>query len=117
MNNTRATSVFQAGFAARRLFALFTASVFPAFLAPAGAQNPGPQLVDSNLNVRPVVTGLSMPTSMAFIGNNDILVLEKATGRVKRVINGIVQPTPVLDLAAARESGGSFHLEWNCAHA
>lgn len=35
---------------------------------------------------------------MAFIGRNDILVLEKNTGRVKRVVNGVVQSV-VLDLA------------------
>src|SRR5688572_18099640 len=99
MNNSRTTSVSRAGLGVRRLLAVFTASIVPAFLAPAGAQNATPQLVDSNLNVRAVATGLSMPTSMAFIGTNDILVLEKATGRVKRVINGTVQATPVLDLA------------------
>jgi glucose/arabinose dehydrogenase len=36
---------------------------------------------------------------MAFLGRRDMLVLEKASGRVQRVINGIVQSTPVLDLA------------------
>ncbi len=34
---------------------------------------------------------------MAFIGANDILVLEKASGRVQRVTNGTLQG-PVLDL-------------------
>jgi glucose/arabinose dehydrogenase len=78
---------------------VFAASAVPAFLAPASAQTPPPELVDSNLRVRPVVTGLTTPTSMAFIGANDILVLEKTTGQVKRVINGTVQSSPVLDLA------------------
>jgi glucose/arabinose dehydrogenase len=55
-------------------------------------------MVDSNLNVRPVVTGLTMPTSMAFLGANDLLVLEKASGKVLRVTNGVVVAT-VLDLA------------------
>ena len=35
---------------------------------------------------------------MAFLGPNDFFVLEKATGQVKRVVNGVVQST-VLDLA------------------
>ena len=35
---------------------------------------------------------------MAFIGPNDFFVLEKATGKVQRVVNGAVQST-VLDLA------------------
>ncbi|MFN3651221.1 MAG: PQQ-dependent sugar dehydrogenase [Armatimonadota bacterium] len=56
-----------------------------------------PEVVDPNLAVRTVVSGLDQPTSMAFIGENDFLVLEKATGRVRRVTNGAVQGT-VLDL-------------------
>ncbi len=35
---------------------------------------------------------------MAFIGENDLLVLEKGTGRVQRVVNGAIDST-VLDLA------------------
>lgn len=42
-------------------------------------------------------TGLSQPTTMAFIGPNDFLILEKATGRVKRYTNGVFQNI-VLDL-------------------
>src|SRR6266566_7550709 len=67
---------------------------------PAIAQLPlvAPSLVDPNLAVRKVAFGLNQPTSMAFIGANDILVLEKATGKVQRIINNVVQGTPVLDL-------------------
>src|SRR5688572_11964086 len=67
----------------------------------------GPTLVDPNLTVRTVVDGLDMPITMAFIGEDDILVLEKGTGRVRRVIDGVVQPAPVLDLAvnSASERG------------
>ena len=57
-----------------------------------------PALIDANLQVRTVVQGLDQPTTKAFLGANDFLVLEKATGRVKRVVNGVVQST-VLDLA------------------
>ena len=32
-------------------------------------------------------------------------MLEKASGQVKRVINGVIQPTPVLDLAVNSELG------------
>ena len=48
---------------------------------PAIAQLPlvPPSVVDPNLAVRKVAFGLSQPTSMAFIGTNDILVLEKAS--------------------------------------
>jgi aldose sugar dehydrogenase len=57
-----------------------------------------PTLVDPRLNVRTVVSGLNSPTTMAFLGEGDILVLEKETGRVRRVMNGLIQST-VLDLA------------------
>jgi glucose/arabinose dehydrogenase len=62
------------------------------------AQDP-PSLVDPNLRLRTVVENLDQPTTMAFLGPNDFFVLEKATGQVKRVVNGVVQGTPVLDLA------------------
>jgi glucose/arabinose dehydrogenase len=58
----------------------------------------GPSLVDPNLRVRTVIEGLDQPISMAFLGPNDFFVLEKATGQVKRVVNGMVQGT-ALDLA------------------
>ncbi|MDQ6651184.1 MAG: PQQ-dependent sugar dehydrogenase, partial [Acidobacteriota bacterium] len=69
-------------------------------------QSSGPAMLDPNLSVRTVVSGLSQPTSMAFIGLNDFLVLEKDTGRVKRIVNGALQST-VLDLAinSASERG------------
>jgi glucose/arabinose dehydrogenase len=59
----------------------------------------GPSMTDANLTVRQVASGFDQPTSLAFIGNNDFLILEKATGKVRRVTNGIVQSSPVLDLA------------------
>jgi aldose sugar dehydrogenase len=67
---------------------------------------PAPTLVDSALGVSTVVSGLSQPIAMAFIGPNDILVTEKASGQVKRVTNGVVAGT-VLDLAvnSASERG------------
>src|SRR5262245_48180179 len=70
------------------------------------AQN-GPSLVDRNLVVRTVATGLDQPTTMAFLGPNDMLVLEKATGKVQRVIDGVIQTTPALDLVvnSASERG------------
>jgi glucose/arabinose dehydrogenase len=57
-----------------------------------------PTVVDPNLSVRTVVAGLDVPTTMAFLDRGHILVLEKNTGRVQRVVNGAVQAT-VLDLA------------------
>jgi glucose/arabinose dehydrogenase len=62
------------------------------------AQAAEPSLVDSTLRLRTAVTNLDLPTSIAFIGPNDMLVLEKNSGRVMRVRNGVVQGT-ALDLA------------------
>src|SRR5262245_56810312 len=64
-------------------------------------------LNDPALQLREVASGLNQPTAMAFIGLRDILVLQKANGQVRRVINGIVQPDPVLDVAvySASERG------------
>src|SRR5688572_5976778 len=67
------------------------------------AQSSLPTLTDPNLSVRTVITGLDQPTSMAFIGTNEFLVLEKATGRVKHVINGALAQI-VLDLAVNNAS-------------
>ena len=58
----------------------------------------GPTLVDPNLDVRPLVGGLTTPVSIAFLGADDLLVLEKNTGRIQRIVGGAVQST-VLDLA------------------
>jgi aldose sugar dehydrogenase len=63
-----------------------------------------PTIADSNLQVQTVATGLSLPTSMAFLGPNDILVLEKDTGMVKRIKDGTVLPRPLLDINVATES-------------
>ncbi|HKX60515.1 MAG TPA: PQQ-dependent sugar dehydrogenase [Verrucomicrobiae bacterium] len=74
--------------------------------AALNGQENEPRLVDRNLAVRILVGGLQEPTSMAFIGDNDLFVLEKASGKVQRVVNGVVTST-VLDLAvnSASERG------------
>src|ERR687898_1466766 len=61
----------------------------------------GPTVNDDNLIVEKITEGLDFPTSMSFLGNNDILVTEKNTGIVKRVLNSQVQDTPVLDVSVA----------------
>jgi glucose/arabinose dehydrogenase len=62
------------------------------------------ELFDSTLSFELVASGLDLPVSMAFLGPNDFLVLEKETGRVKRVIGGVVQPTPVLTVTVNSNS-------------
>src|SRR5687767_5563332 len=57
-----------------------------------------PTLVDPKLQVKNVISGLVTPTTIAFLGPDDFLILEKNTGQVKRVLNGITQTT-LVDLA------------------
>lgn len=75
----------------RRLAALLIASA-----VPAAAQT----MTDPNLVVTTHVSGLSSPTTMAFVGPDDILVLQKNNGQVRRVTGspGTLQVAPVLDL-------------------
>jgi len=89
---------------------------------------PGPCMLDPNLSVNTVVSGLTEPTGIAFLGPDDFLVLEKSTGMVKHVAGGVVQAI-VLDLAvnSASERGllgialhpdfnsnGFVYLYWTC---
>lgn len=58
------------------------------------------EMLDRNLQVTTWLgAGLVQPIGIAFIGPDDALILEKGTGLVKRVTNGVLQATPVLDLA------------------
>jgi glucose/arabinose dehydrogenase len=74
---------------------------------PLVAQPPAPEMLDDELAVRTVLSGLTTPVSMAFLdrhaffsrrASTDFFVLEKNTGQVKLVADGTVSAT-VLDLA------------------
>src|ERR671919_3264352 len=56
---------------------------------------------DSNLDIEEVTIGLELPTTMAFLGPHDILVLEKEKGTVQRIVDGQIQPEPLLDVNVA----------------
>jgi len=74
----------------------------------ARADSIPPTILDPNLQVTTYLSsGLTQPIGIVFLGPNDAFVLEKASGQVKRVINGVIQPTPALDLAvnSASERG------------
>ena len=60
-----------------------------------------PYVTDSNLTIETVATGFKNPTDMAFLSDDDILVLEKNDGTVRRVVNGNVLQDPLLDVAVA----------------
>ncbi len=88
----------------RQGFCLSSALVAAALCVEA--QGSGPEMLHRSLQVRTVVSGLSLPIGLAFLGPNEMLVLEKDTGRVQRVVNGVVTAT-VLDLGvnSASERG------------
>ena len=53
-------------------------------------------LYDPNLKIELVASGLDFPTTMAFLGPDDFLILEKNTGYVKRFVNGTQVEKPLL---------------------
>jgi glucose/arabinose dehydrogenase len=60
-----------------------------------------PYVADPNFNVETVATGLKIPTDMAFLSDDILLVLEKDNGTVRKVVNGTVLQEPILDVAVA----------------
>jgi aldose sugar dehydrogenase len=64
-----------------------------------------PVVRDQNLKAELVVNGLKSPTSMAFLGPNDFLVLEKNSGTVQRIVNGVKLSEPLIDLDVANTDG------------
>jgi glucose/arabinose dehydrogenase len=60
-----------------------------------------PYVSDPNLKVEVVAEGLNTPTTMAFLGIDDFLVLEKDKGTVLRVTNGSISDKPLLDVDVA----------------
>jgi glucose/arabinose dehydrogenase len=64
----------------------------------------GQTLTAPGLTLTTVTSGLDTPTTMAFVAPGDILVLEKNTGRVRRVRNGVLQPGAVADFAVSNDS-------------
>ena len=66
-----------------------------------------PIVNDPNLKVEIVFKGIEFPTSMIFLDQDDILVLEKNNGVVRRIVNGMSLSEPLLDVnvANANERG------------
>ena len=60
-----------------------------------------PSLVDNRLQVEEVAGGINLATGMAFLGPDDILVLEQHNGTVLRVKDGKILSNPLLDVNVA----------------
>jgi glucose/arabinose dehydrogenase len=75
------------------------------FMHIAKADTNPPSVLDPSLQVSTVLNSdITQPIGIVFIDSSDFLVLEKASGQVKRVVNGVVQLSPVLDLAVNSNS-------------
>jgi glucose/arabinose dehydrogenase len=79
-----------------------SAKALPTKYPEVGLPSPkGPMIVDPQLRAEVVVRGLRYPTSMAFLGPNDILVTEKDAGTVRRVVNNTELQEPLLNVSVA----------------
>ncbi|MDQ3939313.1 MAG: hypothetical protein M3213_02160, partial [Thermoproteota archaeon] len=70
---------------------ILTIALFKPLIQTAYAQA---SISDNALNVIAAVEGLASPTSMVFLDDNNILVLEKE-GSIRLVSNGILQEQPL----------------------
>ena len=77
------------------VLAFFLFEILPAFGEPI--------LKDEDLVVKKFVSNLSRPTTIAFVGN-DMLVLQKDDGKVRLISNGMLQEKPVLDVSVSNDS-------------
>jgi len=77
------------------ILALFLFEILPAFSESI--------LEDEDLVVKKFVSNLSHPTTIAFVGN-DILVLQKDDGKVRLISNGVLLEKPVLDVSVSNDS-------------
>jgi aldose sugar dehydrogenase len=68
--------------------------------SPAFAQH---SIGEPSLTAESVLDGISSPTSIAFLDENNILLLEKE-GSVRLISNGQFQPEPVLQLAGVESN-------------
>ena len=69
-----------------------------------GVEKEPPIVYDQNLQITQLTDELQFPTGIDFLGENDILVIEKNTGQVKRILDGEILNEPVLDVNVASQS-------------
>ena len=66
----------------------------------SGVLNEAPNIVlkDKSLVAQPYVSGLNLPMTMTFVGEKELLVVERTAGNVRLIRDGELQPEPVLTL-------------------
>jgi aldose sugar dehydrogenase len=82
---------------------ILVVSPLPGWPQLDSSSNNEPTIVDddTNLAIEKYAGELEFPSSMAFLGPDDILVLEKNSGQVRRIVNGVMLGEPVLDVPVA----------------
>jgi aldose sugar dehydrogenase len=81
----------------------FSLLFFPNWtLFPLCSQNKG-LVNDPDLSVQTVSTDVNSPTGIAFLRANDMLVTEKNTGKVQRIVNGQMLAEPAIDVNVAND--------------
>jgi aldose sugar dehydrogenase len=82
-----------------------TLIVFLPFLRTTSAEEYELPIVhDPSLKVELVIDGINFPSSFAFLGPDDILYLEKNTGKVRRILDGQLLERPLLDVNVATKA-------------
>jgi aldose sugar dehydrogenase len=74
--------------------------IFRKTIQPSG----GPIIDDSNLRAQLVFEGVGFYSNMAFLGADDILVIDKNNGTVQRIVNETLISQPLLDANVATKS-------------
>jgi aldose sugar dehydrogenase len=63
-----------------------------------------PAINNPAFKVQMISNEIEFPASMAFLGKDDILVLEKNEGTVKRIVNNTMLPDPLLEASILNQS-------------
>lgn len=57
-----------------------------------------PVATDPRFTIEPIFTGHFKPSSMSFVGPDDVLVLDRDEGKIYRIIDGKISDRPLIDL-------------------
>jgi glucose/arabinose dehydrogenase len=82
-------------------FVLIAIVISPLFLIPANHTFAQPLVRDKNLTVNHLVQIPFKPSNMAFVGQNEILILDREAGKVYRILDNKLIPKPILDVNVA----------------
>ena len=92
------------------LITIFLLSSDPAFRYYFGTSTglkDKPVLIDKNFVIKEVIVGIQSSTALTFI-ENDILFLEKESGKIRHIQNGMLVDEPVWDFQVKQEGCNCF---------